>query len=261
MEPPNWITLYKETENKIKDDLPVEEKEIFAKYNENESAFLPKTEFNSYASGRTILENTNSDGIDIKPLLEINNKPSEFDRFSDKDRIQAFINSRLNDGLVIKIRDDIDIKTPLKIKYDVTDNTASKIFIVVGRNSRIKIVFEVSGAHNVYSGLNIDVISEEDSSSDLTIIDCSKGVGIINYNLIAKGNINIMDLAINESFTRKRLWINLFEHSEVNIKQAVIGNDNSYFDIESEINHIEKNTKSNVMYKSALGGKAKSVYK
>jgi Fe-S cluster assembly scaffold protein SufB len=261
MEQPNWITLYKETENKIKDNLPVEEKEIFAKYNENESAFLPKTEFNSYTSGRIILENANSDGIDIKPLLEINNKPSEFDRFLDKDRIQAFINSRLNDGLVIKIRDNIDIKTPLKIKYNATDNTASKIFITVGRNSRIKIVFEVSGAHNVYSGLNIDVISEEDSSSDLTIIDCSKGVGITNYNLITKGNINVMDLAINESFTRKRLWINLFEHSEVNIKQAVIGNDNSYFDIESEINHIEKNTKSNVMYKSALGGKAKSVYK
>ncbi len=119
----------------------------------------------------------------------------------------------------------------------------------------------MDSSKNAYSGQNVYVILEEDSELNFMLLDKSNGRSITNLSLITKGKVNFLSLLTNEKISRNRLWIKMLEHSEVNIQQGLIGNNESYFDVESEIIHSEKNTKSNLNYRAVLDDSSKAVYK
>lgn len=253
-----WIQEYKKNEEKAKYLLPLEEREIFVKYSEKDELFFQ----DNISQGRIInYNNPDKDKIEITRLSDAIEMPSEIKKFTDKDRIQAFINSKVTDGIIIKIKDYAEIKDPVKISTTLSENNASKILIFIGKKSKVSIIIDSSVEKSKYSGQNIDIITDKESNTELILIQDSAGITAKNYRIYTAGYLNLIELITNTGLTRERIWLDLLEHAEIKIRQAVIGNGNAYFDIETEINHTNKDTKSNVAYRSALADSSKAVYK
>jgi Fe-S cluster assembly protein SufD len=253
-----WIEEYKAAEEKAQSSLPFEEREIFVKYSDRDDVFLPK-----YESKVTSIdyENPDEEQVKITRFSEAMEIPAVIKKFKDKDKIQAFINSKLTSGIIITIKDDSEIKEPIKINSRPSENCAYKILVHAGKNSKASLIIDESSEKNIYFGQNTDIVTEENSDITLLSVQNFAGVTAKNYNISSAGNIEIIELLTSEGETRERIWMELLEHSEIKIKQSVIGNKDSYFDIETEINHAAKNTKSNVAYKAALADSSKSIYK
>ncbi|MCL4376351.1 SufD family Fe-S cluster assembly protein [Candidatus Parvarchaeota archaeon] len=262
---PDWLLEYRKEEKDNADRLSLEDKKIFLKYVERESElyFDDLQEKNNELDEFLYYDkDAFKDKLEIKNIKDLEEKPDEFYKFKDRDKIEALINSDFSKGVVITFKDDINIGKPLMIKQTVkSGRKLAKIILVIGKNSKLYINDEVDSYKNAYSGQNIDIILEEDSELNFMLLDKSKGRSITNLNLITKGKVNFISLLINENVSRNRLGMNMLEHSEVNIQQGLIGNNESYFDIESEVIHSEKNTNSNLNYKAVLDNSSKAVYK
>lgn len=262
---PNWLLEYREEEEKVANKLNLEDRNIFFKYIEKENEFYfsdlkEKTE--GFDELLDYDKETFKDKFSIKNIKEADEKPEQFYEFKDKDRIEALINSNFDEGVIIKFNDSINISKPFTIKQVVkSGRKITKIIFVVGKNSKLYINDKVDSDKDAYSGQNVYLIVEEDSEINFMLLDKSKGRSTTNIKLITKGKVNFVSLLTNDKISRNRLWIKMLEHSEVNIQQGVIGNGQSYFDIESEIIHFEKNTSSNLSYKAVLDNSAKAVYK
>ncbi|EEZ92594.1 MAG: SufBD protein [Candidatus Parvarchaeum acidiphilum ARMAN-4] len=262
---PNWLLKYREEEEKAANELKLEDRNIFLKYIEKENEFYfsdlkEKNEEINELFGYD--EETFKDKFNIKNIKEVEEKPEELDKFKDKDRIEALINSHFNAGAIITFKDNINLSEPFKIKqFAKSGREITKIILIVGRNSKLYIQDEIDSDKDAYSGQNIYLVIGEDSEVNFMLLDKSKGRSVTNVNLLTKGKINFVSLFTNNQINRNRLWIKMLEHSEVNIQQGIIGNGQSYFDIESEIIHFEKNTSSNLSYKALLDNSAKAVYK
>lgn len=262
---PNWLLKYREEEEKAANELKLEDRNIFLKYieKENEFYFSDLKEKNEEINELFEYdEETFKDKFNIKNIKEVEEKPEELDKFKDKDRIEALINSHFNAGAIITFKDNINLSEPFKIKqFAKSGREITKIILIVGRNSKLYIQDEIDSDKDAYSGQNIYLVIGEDSEVNFMLLDKSKGRSVTNVNLLTKGKINFVSLFTNNQINRNRLWIKMLEHSEVNIQQGIIGNGQSYFDIESEIIHFEKNTSSNLSYKALLDNSAKAVYK
>lgn len=262
---PNWLLKYREEEEKAANELKLEDRNIFLKYieKENEFYFSDLKEKNEEINELFEYdEETFKDKFNIKNIKEVEEKPEELDKFKDKDRIEALINSHFNAGAIITFKDNINLSEPFKIKqFAKSVREITKIILIVGRNSKLYIQDEIDSDKDAYSGQNIYLVIGEDSEVNFMLLDKSKGRSVTNVNLLTKGKINFVSLFTNNQINRNRLWIKMLEHSEVNIQQGIIGNGQSYFDIESEIIHFEKNTSSNLSYKALLDNSAKAVYK
>ena len=261
---PNWLLEYRKEEKDNASKLSLEDRNIFLKYVEKENEFYFSDSEESNESDEILDYDREifKDKLEIKNIKDLEDKPREFYKFKDKDKIEALINSDFSNGLVITFNDDINISKPFTIKQIVKSNRKlTKIILIIGKNSRIYINNEILSYKDAYSGENLYIVLEEDSELNLMLLDKSEGKSITNLNLITKGKLNLVSLFTNENLNRNRLWINLLQHSEVNIQQGLIGNNTSYFDIESEIIHSEKNTNSNLNYKAVLDNSSKAVYK
>ncbi|MCL4396725.1 SufD family Fe-S cluster assembly protein [Candidatus Parvarchaeota archaeon] len=262
---PDWLLEYRNEEKENVNKLNLEDRKIFLKYaeRENELYFDELREKGEEIDHLLYYDKeTFKDKLEIKSIKSLKEKPEQFYKFKDKDRIEALINSNFEEGTIITFNDDIDISKPFTIKQSVeSGRKITKIILVIGKNSKIFIDDEVDSSKNAYSGQNIYVVLEEDSELNFMLLDKSKGRSITNLNLIIKGKVNFLSLLTNENISRNRLWINMLEHSEVTIQQGLIGNNESYFDVESEIIHSEKNTNSNLNYKAVLDNSSKAVYK
>lgn len=262
---PDWLLEYRKEEKTASDKLSLEDRKIFLKYTERESEFYfnePHVKNEGVNKLMYYDKETFKDKLEIENLKEITEKPEQFYEFKDKDRVEAMINADFDEGVLIKFNDNIEIDKPFKIEQTVeSGRKITKIILVIGKNSKLYIADKIDSFKNSYSGQNIYIILKEDSELNFMLSDKSRGASITNINLITKGKVNFLSLLTNEAINRSRLWIKMLEHAEVNIKQGLIGNGKSYFDIESEIKHSEKNTKSNVNYKAVLDNDSKAVYK
>lgn len=262
---PNWLLKYREEEEKAANELKLEDRNIFLKYIEKENEFYFSDLKEKNEEINELFEydaETFKDKFNIKNIKEVEEKPEELDKFKDKDRIEALINSHFNAGAIITFKDNINLSEPFKIKqFAKSGREITKIILIVGRNSKLYIQDEIDSDKDAYSGQNIYLVIGEDSEVNFMLLDKSKGRSVTNVNLLTKGKINFVSLFTNNQINRNRLWIKMLEHSEVNIQQGIIGNGQSYFDIESEIIHFEKNTSSNLSYKALLDNSAKAVYK
>ena len=262
---PNWLLKYREEEEKAANELKLEDRNIFLKYveKENEFYFSDLKEKNEEINELFDYDKeTFKDKFNIKNIKEVEEKPEQLDGFKDKDKIEALINSHFNTGTIITFKDNINLSEPFKIKqFAKSGRKITKIILIVGKNSKLYIQDEVDSDKDAYSGQNIYLVIEEDSEVNFMLLDKSNGRSVTNVNLLTKGKINFISLFTNNQINRNRLWIKMLEHSEVNIQQGIIGNGQSYFDIESEIIHFEKNTSSNLSYKALLDDSAKAVYK
>ncbi|MCL4362144.1 SufD family Fe-S cluster assembly protein [Candidatus Parvarchaeota archaeon] len=262
---PDWLLEYRKEEKEAANKLNLEDRKIFLKYVERESELY----FDEILEKNKELDNllyydkeTFKDKLDIKNIKDLEKKPEQFYKFKDLDKIEALINSNFEEGFVITFKDSIDITKPFIIKQSAdSGKKITKIILVIGKNSKLYIDDEVDSSKNAYSGQNLYIVLEEDSELNFMLLDKSKGRSITNIRLITKGRVNFLSLLTNENMGRNRLWVNLLEHSEVNIQQGLIGSNESYFDVESEIIHSEKNTNSNLNYKAVLDNSSKAVYK
>ncbi len=262
---PNWLLEYRKEEREAADKSNLEDRNIFLKYveKENEMYFYDLKETEDKSNDLLRYDNeTFKDKLEIKALKDLEKMPEQIYGFKDKDRVEAQINSDFSEGVIITFKDNINISKPFTIKQDVdSGRKITKIILSIGKNSKLYVNDEVDSSKNAYSGQNVYVILEEDSELNFMLLDKSKGRSITNLSLITKGKVNFLSLLTNEKISRNRLWIKMLEHSEVNIQQGLIGNNESYFDVESEIIHSEKNTKSNLNYRAVLDDSSKAVYK
>ncbi len=262
---PNWLLEYRKEEREAADKSNLEDRNIFLKYveKENEMYFYDLKETEDKSNDLLRYDNeTFKDKLEIKALKDLEKMPEQIYGFKDKDRVEAQINFDFSEGVIITFKDNINISKPFTIKQDVdSGRKITKIILSIGKNSKLYVNDEVDSSKNAYSGQNVYVILEEDSELNFMLLDKSKGRSITNLSLITKGKVNFLSLLTNEKISRNRLWIKMLEHSEVNIQQGLIGNNESYFDVESEIIHSEKNTKSNLNYRAVLDDSSKAVYK
>ena len=257
-----WISKYKKDEEKLVDTLPSEKKEIFLKYTEREGEFYPVDITNQKIDSYLTYKNEIEEKITVKKFSELGEMPEVINEFNDRDRMGAFINSKIDDGLVIKFGDNLHTDSIFGIKQRLKEGYGiSKLVIMVGDNSRVYISDELTSFDSAYSAQSIDIIIGREAELNFMLSDSSGGTAITNCNVITRGKLNFISLITNKKIARNRLWVDMKEHAEINIKQGVIGDGNAYFDIESEIVHSERDTKSNVAYKAILNDYSNAVYK
>jgi len=262
---PNWLFEYRKEEKEAADKLNLEDRKIFLKYIEREGELY----FNELLEKNEGLDEllyydkeTFKDKSEVKNIKDLDGSPEQFYRFKDKDKIEALINSNFSEGVIITFKDNINVSKLFTIKQNVNSGRRiTKIILVIGKNSKLYIADEIDSYENAYSGQNVYVVLEEGSELNFMLLDKSRGKSVTNIGLMTKGKVNFFSLLTNEKVSRNRLRINMLEHSEINIQQGLIGNGESYFDIESEIIHSEKNTNSNLNYKAVLDDSSKAVYK
>ncbi len=255
----DWLRNYRKAEEENKNDLPFEYRELFKKYSENEEMFVHDYGFKG--TGDFIAYKDKEDGVKINRLSELEDTPESFKKFKDRDKVQAFVNSVITDGLFLSIDENAQIKNQIKLTVNPHENSASRIVISGGKYSNATIIIENISNEKLYFGQNIDIISDEGSNIKIISIDDLNSIAAKNYMILSSGNVSLLEVITNKERTRERISVDLMDHAEINIKQALIGRNESYFDIETEINHKEQNTKSNVVYKAVLNDSSKAVYK
>jgi Fe-S cluster assembly scaffold protein SufB len=257
-----WISKYKKDEEKLADTLPLEDKEIFLKYTEKEDEFYPNITTNQKIDSYLTYENEIGEKVTIKKFSELDEMPEVIKKFNEKNKMNAFINSKIDDGLIIKFDDNLRTDRIFSIKQELKrDYGISKLVMMIGGNSRVYISDELTSCDSAYSAQSMDIIIDQGAELNFILSDASSGTTLTNCNIITKGKLNFISLITNKKITRNRLWVDMKEGAEINIKQGVIGNGNAYFDIESEIIHSGRNTKSSVAYKAILDDHSKAVYK
>ncbi len=252
-----WIDEYNK-KNLIKFNLlSFEEKEIFKKYSENESIFIPQQD-------PAILDDItidNSENVEIIHFSELDKLPEELKKFIVRDKIEAFINSRIKEGTIIKIKERKIEDPEVKISIKTGKANLTKFVIYAAKGSKAKIFIEDKSNKENYSLQSINIIAEEESKIKIVSIQDSNTIKSTNYNIISNGYLELNEFIGNDNKTRERIFVDLYRHAEVKIKQGLIGQKDAYFDIETEIDHMERDTMSNVIYKAAMNDKSKAIYK
>ncbi len=257
---PLWLKDYRKRAKLDSSELGLESRPLFFKYIEKEDElYFDKDEI--IKNTEVAYKNANKD-TEVMSLEKFEREPEILKKFKNLDKIHALLNSYFDSALFIKFNKDTKSEGIFRILQNINSHKdIKKIVVLIEKGSKAYLTDEVYCQLNAYAGQNIDILVEEDAELNLLLLSRSEGRSVINQNIINNGKVNVFSLNAGGGMNRNRLWVNLKEHSEFCLYQALIGKQNGYFDLESEIIHSEKNTTSNVEYKAVLNDSSKAIYK
>ncbi|MGH1366057.1 MAG: Fe-S cluster assembly protein SufD [Calditrichia bacterium] len=190
----------------------------------------------------------------------------------DDEAFTALNTAFTQDGTVIIVDDNADIKNPLQLLYlsdareEGTFNNPRNL-VVAGTNSRIKIVetFHALGDKPVFNNVVTEAVVAEGGNVEYIRIqeENTNSFHICNFQteLAKSSNFSLLNFDLGSRLVRNNLGIRLGARDiEAHLIGFYMGTGNQHMDSHTTIDHAMPNCLSNELYKGVLGGKARGVF-
>ncbi|MQG19328.1 MAG: Fe-S cluster assembly protein SufD [SAR202 cluster bacterium] len=252
----------------------LDEKIIFHKSNSNRLIFVDGQINDKYSDISLLTEKslvttfTNSNLFD----KEVINKQLGKLINHENDIFSTINSALLNDGLLINIKKNITLNTPISIIFINTNQnenaaTFPRILVVCEENSEASIV-EGHISYATQSSLDIPVIEiDMNKNSNLNhykyMLGNNSGFNISNtvVSLEENSDYNSFSFSTGSKIARNSVDINLIgKYSNCNLNGLYITKDKNHIDNHLNINHKNTHTKSNIFYKGILKDSSRAVF-
>jgi len=191
-----------------------------------------------------------------KPLIEKSIK-RPFDKFN----IEQF--EKVTGGFQLNIKEDR--QQYFSVNFQSDDNAIPYIGINVDKNKSGKLYlnFEDLVIGNIYP--IIEILLHDNSNLEIILsVTTPKDINVINsiYAQLEKdSNLTIHNISTGAGFSRSRMDIDLLGNgSEFSLDGIYFGEGNQIHDNRIFVNHLGKNTSSNMITKGVLGDESSSVF-
>ena len=191
-----------------------------------------------------------------KPLIEKSIK-RPFDKFN----IEQF--EKVTGGFQLNIKEDS--QQYFSVNFQSDDNVIPYIGISVDKNKSGKLYlnFEELVIGNIYP--IIEILLHDNSNLEIILsVTTPKDINVINsiYAQLEKdSNLTIHNISTGAGFSRSRMDIDLLGNgSEFSLDGIYFGEGNQIHDNRVFVNHLGKNTSSNMITKGVLGDESSSVF-
>ena len=205
-------------------------------------------------------EHSHIEIIDIneikKPIIKESIK-RPFDKFN----IEQF--EKVTGGFQLNVKEDSE--QYFSVNFQSDDNAIPYIGISVDKNKSGKLYlnFEELVIGNIYP--IIEILLNDNSNLEIILsVTTSQEVNIINsiYAQLEKdSNLTIHNISTGAGLSRSRMDIDLLGNgSEFSLDGIYFGEDNQIHDNRVFVNHLGKNTSSNMITKGVLGDESSSIF-
>ena len=191
-----------------------------------------------------------------KPIIKESIK-RPFDKFN----IEQF--EKVTGGFQLNIKEDSE--QYFSVNFQSDDNAIPYIGISVDKNKSGKLYlnFEELVIGNIYP--IIEILLNDNSNLEIMLsVTTSEEVNIINsvYAQLKKdSNLTIHNISTGAGLSRSRMDIDLLGNgSEFSLDGIYFGEDNQIHDNRVFVNHLGKNTSSNMITKGVLGDESSSIF-
>ena len=191
-----------------------------------------------------------------KPLIEKSIK-RPFDKFN----IEQF--EKVTGGFQLSIKEDS--QQYFSVNFQSDDNVIPYIGINVDKNKSGKLYlnFEELVIGNIYP--IIEILLHDNSNLEIILsVTTPKDINVINsiYAQLEKdSNLTIHNISTGAGFSRSRMDIDLLGNgSEFSLDGIYFGEGNQIHDNRVFVNHLGKNTSSNMITKGVLGDESSSIF-
>ena len=226
--------------------------------------FKKKTSCPEGLEVKTHLEELDSSGD--SPVFKLFKQPSTNDPFA-----QSAL-SFLGLGLVLRLKPETILKTPVKIIFNLESNKEApflhvfNLFIDCGLKSYGQIFIDFQGqSFEGLSNFRLDVNMDKNSHLELFSKEKGSSKSYFVYNLQAhlqeKAQLKVSDFTLPSQWTRHNLQVDLEDKkAEINMKGFYVNHKNYFSDHHTSINHLVGETISNENYRGILSGQAQGVF-
>ena len=191
-----------------------------------------------------------------KPIIKESIK-RPFDKFN----IEQF--EKVTGGFQLNVKEDSE--QYFSVNFQSDDNAIPYIGISVDKNKSGKLYlnFEELVIGNIYP--IIEILLNDNSNLEIILsVTTSEEVNIINsiYAQLEKdSNLTIHNISTGAGLSRSRMDIDLLGNgSEFSLDGIYFGEDNQIHDNRVFVNHLGKNTSSNMITKGVLGDESSSIF-
>ena len=191
-----------------------------------------------------------------KPLIKESIK-RPFDKFN----IEQF--EKVTGGFQLNVKGDSE--QYFSVNFQSEDNAIPYIGISVDKNKSGKLYlnFDQLVIGNIYP--IIEIFLNENSNLEMILsVTSPKGINIVNslYAQLEKdSNLTIHNISTGAALSRSRMDIDLLGNgSEFSLDGIYFGEDTQIHDNRVFVNHLGKNTSSNMITKGVLGEESSSVF-
>ena len=191
-----------------------------------------------------------------KPIIKESIK-RPFDKFN----IEQF--EKVTGGFQLNVKEDSE--QYFSVNFQSDDNAIPYIGISVDKNKSGKLYlnFEELVIGNIYP--IIEILLNDNSNLEIILsVTTSQEVNIINsiYAQLEKdSNLTIHNISTGAGLSRSRMDIDLLGNgSEFSLDGIYFGEDNQIHDNRVFVNHLGKNTSSNMITKGVLGDESSSIF-
>jgi Fe-S cluster assembly protein SufD len=275
--------------------LKEERLKTFNKYNLDESINLQNENWRKVDLSKIIFKDNNGDfskyddakialnirkqiknnNIIVKPLrvayLENENLLKYFDNKKEESKLSLLNQSFWSNGIFLYIPSNIKLENPINLELFYGNQNVfllPRILILGGEKSIFTIISKFSSSDSnaqVFFNGCINIILKENARCNfIQIYNLDK-----NYNNFSTSKIileensylkNIL-FASHNNFTKANLEIILNgQNSESDIYGAILGKSAEFFEFDTIQDHVSSNTRSNLLFKSAVMDYSKSVF-
>ena len=179
----------------------------------------------------------------------------------DKFNIEQF--EKVTGGFQLNITDDSE--QYFSVNFQSNDNAIPYIGIKVNKNKSGKLFlnFDELVNGNIYP--IIEILLNDNSNLEIILsVTSQKNVNIVNslYAQLEKdSNLTIHNISTGAELSRSRMDIDLLGNgSEFSLDGIYFGEENQIHDNRVFVNHLGKNTSSNMITKGVLGDKSSSIF-
>src|SRR3989344_113201 len=186
-----------------------------------------------------------------------------------EDKFSSLHGSFFNDGILIRIPENVEAESPIEINLDVISKSRiDHILILAEKNSKVKIIDSSISDENSSGFRNqiVEIIVKENAKVEYISV---QNFGNEEYNFSRKrahvekdGSLQWIDCCIGGKFTQSLIKTYLNgENSESKSLSVVYGDANQCFDINSETVHAASRSKSDMLTRVVLNENAKAIYR
>ena len=191
-----------------------------------------------------------------KPLIKESIK-RPFDKFN----IEQF--EKVTGGFQLNVKEDNE--QYFSVNFQSDDNAIPYIGISVDKNKSGKLFlnFEELVIGNIYP--IIEILLNDNSNLEIILsVTSTKEINIVNSiyaQLERDSNLTIHNISTGAGLSRSRMDIDLLGNgSEFSLDGIYFGEDNQIHDNRVFVNHLGKNTSSNMITKGVLGDESSSIF-
>ena len=219
--------------------------------------------FNIDSNCHEFVVNVEEEKIEVTDIGNIKNSiiDESIKRPLDKFLIEQF--EKLTGGFQLNITDDSE--QYFSINFQSNDNAVPYIGIKVNKNKSGKLYlnFDELVTGNIYP--IIEIFLNDNSNLEIILsVTSTKEINIVNSiyaQLERDSNLTIHNISTGAGFSRSRMDIDLLGNgSEFSLDGIYFGEEKQIHDNRVFVNHLGKNTSSNMITKGVLGDESSSIF-